>query len=61
MYATHASFGTYHAGVVCNDVDTNYELEKLPQSHQDLLSLFKVPLLKKWDVREKEDSDPKLS
>ena len=29
-FANHVSFGSYHAGVVCNDVDTNYEFEELP-------------------------------
>lgn len=26
FYANHLGYGMYHAGVVCNDVDTNSEL-----------------------------------
>ena len=28
--AMHISYGQYHAGVVCNDISTNYEFERLP-------------------------------
>ena len=28
--ATHISLGSYHAGVVCNDVSTNYDFVLVP-------------------------------
>ena len=57
-FATHVSFGSYHAGVVCNDVDTNYEFEELPLSQQVYLDKFKEFLLNSWNTLEKESNPP---
>lgn len=49
MYcAQHISFGAYHAGVVCNDIATNYPFVPVPQSQRDVLNELKDRLLKIW-------------
>ena len=47
----------YHAGVVCNDVDTNIELTQLPQALYDILDEFKAFLLKCWMELEKQNDN----
>lgn len=32
LVAQHISYGSYHAGVVCNDISTNYDFEPLPMA-----------------------------
>lgn len=48
-FCTHIDLGTYHGGVICNDVDTNYEFKKLLQSQRDILDEYKKYLLGKWE------------
>lgn len=55
-YCTHVSYGQYHAGVVCNDVSTNYDFAPLPGSQRELLEEFKEYLLRCWQEQEKQDA-----
>ena len=46
--AQHISFGAYHAGIVCNDIATDYPFVPVPQSQRDVLNELKDRLLKIW-------------
>lgn len=53
--AMHLSYGAYHAGVVCNDVSTNYDFTGLPSAQQEVLEEFQDFLLKFWKELEKQN------
>ena len=39
--AQHVSIGSYHGGVVCHDITTNYDFTPLPNAQQEVLKEFK--------------------
>ena len=43
--ASHVSYGQYHAGVVVNDISTNYEFEVIPFLQMMILEDFEKFLL----------------
>lgn len=55
--AMHVSLGTYHGGVVVDDISTNYPLELLPPYQNDILQGLKEHCLKVWDelVKSKQE------
>ena len=58
--AMHISYGQYHAGVVCNDISTNYEFERLPVLQQDILEKFKEFLLRRWKHLEEQENQEEI-
>ena len=55
--ATHISLGSYHAGIVCNDVSTNYEFVPVPLGQKLILDEFKNYLLSLWDHQWKQKDE----
>jgi hypothetical protein len=47
--AKHVSLGTYHGGVVCNDVDTDYEFKPLGSNCREILMEMREHLVGEWD------------
>jgi hypothetical protein len=59
--AQQISFGSYHAGVVCNDVSTPGPFMPLPGSQQAILEDFKKFLLRLWNSWEKSEHNDLLT
>lgn len=57
MVAQHISYGSYHAGVVCNDISTDYEFDLVPSAQQDILAEFKKFLFTYWDELQKTEKN----
>ena len=53
--AQHISYGSYHAGVVCNDVSTDYDFSPLGIGEKDILEEFEMFLLRYWKELEKQN------
>ena len=53
--ASHISYGQYHAGIVANDISTNYEWEELPVSQKEIVDDFAKFLLKMYKELENQD------
>ena len=53
--AQHISYGSYHAGVVCNDISTDYEFTPLGLGEKDILDEFEAFLLRYWKELEKQN------
>jgi hypothetical protein len=53
--AQHISSGSYHSGVVCNDISTNYDFTPLGLGEKEILEEFEAFLLRYWKELEKQN------
>jgi hypothetical protein len=54
------SYGQYHAGIVANDISTNYEWEELPMNQREIVNDFAKFLLKMYSELEKQDGQAEI-